>query len=87
VFKNSLFINAKSKEAPQVVDSNVQPITNQSDIYSGCYGKVSITFYGYNFGGAKGIAAWLGNIQKISDGEPFSGKINAKDEFKIEERR
>jgi len=87
VFKHSLFINAKSKEAPQIVDNNVQPITNQSDLYPGCYGKVSITLYGYNYNGAKGIAAWLGNIQKIKDGEPFSTKINATDEFKVEERR
>ncbi len=81
IYKNCYFINAKSKEAPQIVDCNVQPITNQTEIYSGCYGKISITFYGYNYSGAKGIGAWLGNIQKIRNGEPFGTRIVAKDEF------
>lgn len=81
VFKNSYYINAKSKDAPQVVDSRVQPITDQTEVYSGCYGRVSITLYSYNFGGAKGIAAWLGNIQKLKDGDRFSAKILARDDF------
>ena len=82
VYKNAYFINAKCKDAPQIVDGEVNPITNQSELYSGCYGNVSITFYGYNVGGSRGIAAWLCNIQKISDGEPIGRKILAKDEFK-----
>lgn len=86
-FRNCYYINAKSKDAPQIVDSEVKPITDQTEVYSGCYGKISITFYSYNFGGAKGIAAWLGNIQKLGDGEPFTGKICAQDEFQVEERR
>lgn len=81
IFKNCYYINAKSKDAPQIVDCNVQPITNQTELYSGCYGKVSITFYGYNYSGAKGIGAWLGNIQKIKNGEPLGNRIGAKDEF------
>lgn len=82
IFKNSYFINAKCKEPPQIVDSEVQPIINQSELYSGCYGNVSVTFYAYNVGGSRGIAAWLCNIQKISDGDPIGQRILAKDEFK-----
>lgn len=81
IFRNCYFMNAKSKEPPQIVDSNVKPITDQTEVYSGCYGKVSIVLYSYNIGGSRGISAWLGNIQKLKDGEPFSGRINAKDEF------
>ena len=86
-FRNCYYINAKSKDAPQIVDSRVQPITDQTEVYSGCYGKISLTLYSYNFGGAKGIAAWLGNIQKLRDGDRFTGKIGAQDEFRVEERR
>ncbi|MBE5927304.1 MAG: DUF2815 family protein [Lachnospiraceae bacterium] len=81
IFQNCYYLNAKSKDAPQVVDRNVHPITNQTEIYSGCYGNISITLYGYNFSGTKGIAAWLGNIQKIRDGEPFGRRIVATDDF------
>ena len=85
VFRNCYYINAKSKDAPQIVDSQVKPITNQADVYSGCSGKVSLTLYGYNTGGSKGIAAWLGNIQKLADGEKYARRINASDEFQTEE--
>jgi len=44
---------------------------DQNELYSGCYGRVSITFYAFNSNGNKGIAAGLGNIQKLEDGEAF----------------
>lgn len=81
VFKDSFYLNAKCKDAPQIVDQNVEPITNQSELYSGCYGNISLIFYGYNFGGNKGISVWLGNIQKTKDGPNLNGHITAVDEF------
>ena len=80
-YKNSYFINANSRQAPQVVDSKVKPILDQSEVYSGCFGNISVTFYGYNSNGNRGIAAGLGNIQKIRDGESLGGRANAADEF------
>ena len=77
----SMFLNANSKQAPQIVDRQVQPILDQSEVYSGCYGRVSITFYAYNSNGNKGVAAGLGNVQKLRDGEPLGSRANAKDEF------
>ncbi|WP_278600881.1 ssDNA-binding protein, partial [Clostridium tertium] len=70
-----------SRQAPQVVDSKVEPILDQSEVYSGCYGRISVTFYGYNSNGNRGIAAGLGNIQKIKDGEPLGGRVSAVNEF------
>ena len=75
------FLNANSRQAPQVVDRKVQPILDQSEVYSGCYGQISVTFYGFNTNGNRGIAAGLGNIQKLRDGEPLGGKANAAEEF------
>jgi len=68
-----------------VVDNKVQPILDQSEVYSGCYGRVSVTFYAYNSNGNKGIAAGLGNVQKLRDGEPLGSRANAKDEFEAVE--
>lgn len=79
------FFNANSRQAPQVVDAKVQPIIDQSEVYSGCYGKISVTFYGYNANGNRGIAAGLGNIQKLKDGESLGGRSNAADDFQTEE--
>ena len=65
-YAESYFINANSKQAPQVVDRNVQPILNQSELYSGCYINASVTFYAYNSNGNKGIAAGLGKYSESS---------------------
>ena len=43
-YANSYFFNANSKQAPQIVDKMVQPILDQNEVYSGCYGKISVTF-------------------------------------------
>lgn len=79
------FFNANSRQAPQVVDGKVQPILDQSEVYSGCYGKISVTFYGYNSNGNRGIAAGLGNIQKLKDGESLGGRTSAADDFQTED--
>ena len=79
------FFNANSRQAPQVVDARVQPILDQSEGYSGCYGKISVTFYGYNSNGNRGVAAGLGNIQKLRDGESLGGRSTAADDFQTEE--
>ena len=63
------------------MDNKVQAIIDQSEVYSGCYGRISVTFYGYNSNGNRGIAAGLGNIQKLKDGEPLGGRNSATDDF------
>lgn len=80
-YKNAYFVNCNSTTAPQIVDRRVQPILDREEVYSGCYARVSINFFAYNSSGNKGVAAGLGNIQKIADGEPLGGKTNAKEEF------
>ena len=80
-YADSYFFNANSRQAPQVVDKNVQPILDQSEVYSGCYGRISVNFYGFNNNGNRGIAAGLGNIQILRDGESLGGRTNAEDDF------
>ena len=80
-YKDSYFINANSKDKPQIVDKNVKPILDQSEVYSGCYGRASITFYAFNSNGNKGIACGLGNLQKLADGDALSGRTKAENEF------
>ena len=80
-YADSYFFNANSRQAPQVVDKNVQPILDQSEVYSGCYGRISVNFYGFNNNGNRGIAAGLGNIQKLRDGESLGGRSNADEDF------
>ncbi len=80
-YKDSYFVNANSTSAPQIVDRTVQPILDRSEVYSGCYARVSINFYAFNSNGNRGIACGLGNIQKLRDGEPLGGRTSAADDF------
>ena len=80
-YKGCWFINANSKTAPQVVDRQVRPILDRSEIYSGVYAKASINLYAFSVNGNKGVACGLGNIQKIRDGEPLGGHSNASADF------
>ena len=50
-------------------------------MYSGCYARVSINFYAFNANGNRGVAAGLGNIQFVRDGEPLGSQVSASDEF------
>ena len=80
-YKNAYFVNANSASAPGVVDADRQQIIDTSEVYSGVYGRASITFYAFNSSGNKGIACGLNNLQKIRDGEPLGGKASAESDF------
>ena len=80
-YANSYFVNANSTTPPQIVDQNVNPILNRSEVYSGVYARVSINFYAFNTNGNKGVACGLGNIQKVRDGQPLGNRSSASDDF------
>lgn len=65
--------SAKADYPPEIVDRQGNPIINQSEVYSGMYGRVNVTFYPYAFGGKKGIGCSLGPVQKLRDGEVLGG--------------
>lgn len=80
-YKDSYFINANSTTKPEVVDAALNPILDTSEIYSGIYGRASITFYAFNNNGNRGIACGLNHLQKIRDGEPLGSKASAETDF------
>lgn len=80
-YKNCYFLNASSKNKPGVVDANVQPVMDATEVYSGCYGRLTLNFYPFSASGNKGVAAGLGNVQKLADGESLGGFTRAEDDF------
>jgi len=80
-YANSYFINANATTAPGIVDVDRNPILTRSEVYSGVYGRASISFYVFNSNGNKGIACGLNNLQKVRDGEPLGGKASAESDF------
>lgn len=78
--KGCWVITVSSKQKPVIVDAFRNEVTDPAEVYSGCYGRAAINFYGYNQSGKKGISAGLLSIQKLSDGEPF-GTVGSADDF------
>lgn len=85
--KGCYVITVSSKQKPVVVDEFGNEISgpatickDPSAVYSGCYGRASINFYGYNSNGKKGISAGLLAIKKLHDGEPF-GTVGSASDF------
>lgn len=79
--KGHWVFTASTKQQPFVVDANVQPILQETEVYSGMYGRVSVNFFPYNSNGKKGIGCGLDGIQKLRDGEPLGGGISAAEAF------
>lgn len=67
---------------PVIVDLNRQPIIDPTTVYSGCYGRVNISFKAYNVNGSKGVGCYLRGVQKIEDGEPLTAHFDAEKAFK-----
>jgi len=80
-YADSFFINANCKTQPGVVDKKLNKIMDQDEVYSGCYGYASVTFYPFNTNGSKGVACGLNHIMKVKDGEPLGGRATAESDF------
>lgn len=72
-YENHFFMNASSKTPPIVVDEERQEVVNPREVYSGCYGRVSMNFFAYNQAGNKGVGVALNAVQKTKDGEALGG--------------
>ena len=83
-YHNAFFINANSATAPGIVDADRNPVLTRSEVYSGVYGRASITFYAFNAQGNRGIACGLNNLQLLRAGEPLGGKASAESDFASE---
>lgn len=80
-YAGMVFASATSKSQPGIVDQNLQRIISEEDYYSGCYSRATVTAYGYDKAGNRGVAFGLQNLQKLAEGERFSGRAAAEDDF------
>lgn len=64
--------SSKADQPPKIVDANLNPIVDPTEVYSGMYGRVAVNFAPYAAQGKKGIGCYLStNVQKTRDGEPL----------------
>jgi hypothetical protein len=84
------FLNATSRTKPDIAKPigkgadgkmKFQEITDSTEVYSGCYARVSLNFYPFDKKGNRGITAGLNHVVKVQDGEFLGGRSNLQDDF------
>lgn len=80
-YKDTIFVTASSKQRPGLVDRSRQAILSEEDFYAGCYARAELIAFAYDTAGNRGVSFSLQNIQKLKEGEKFSGRKAAEDVF------
>ena len=65
VFHDCYYINAASLTAPQILDHQLNPVTDTGTVGSGCLARVSLTFFYIFRPKVFRVGCVLGNIQKV----------------------
>lgn len=80
-YKGMVYISAKNERKPSLWDRKMNVLTDESQIYGGCFVKAVIRVYAYPKGprwGA-GIGLSLEAVQKHSDGDSFGSRIDPRE--------
>lgn len=86
-YENTIFVSASSKKKVQVVGNRKDEsgrfptLTNEDEFYAGCFGRATLIAFAYDQMGNRGVSFSLQSVQKTKDGEQFSGRRQAEDEF------
>lgn len=73
-YDGNLFINARNKAKPTVVDRGRKELTeSDGKPYAGCYVNVILEFWAQDNQYGKRVNASLGGVQFYADGDAFSG--------------
>lgn len=81
-YAGHMYVSVSNSRRPGIVDRNVIPILDPTEVYSGCYARVTLECFPYKHPqGGDGISFSLGNVQKLRDGERFDGSTSAEKDF------
>lgn len=80
-YAGHMFMTVANKTKPGIVDRRKNKIEDATEVYSGCYARVSMNAYPYAAAGNNGVSFGLNNVQKLRDGEPLAGGSSADADF------
>lgn len=80
-YEGMMYMSVSAKTQPGIVGRDKLPIMDSSEVYSGCYARVSLGAFAYNYKGKKGVSFGLNHVQKLRDGEMLGGRTRAEDDF------
>jgi hypothetical protein len=72
--------SAKAAYKPGLVNAQNQDIIQPNEFYAGCYARAIVTVFAYS-NQRLGVSFGLRAVQKVRDGEPMGGSVNAADVF------
>ena len=73
-FEGMLYVSARGKVRPTVVDQAKSPLTEQDGkLYAGCYVNGVVDIYAQDNQYGKRLNAQLGGVQFVRDGDAFGG--------------
>ena len=75
-----VLIRASSIQKPGVVDAKLNQIIDESEIYPGCWGRVSLRAFAYDNSGNRGVSFGLQNVQKVRDDDNIGGTGRSRPE-------
>lgn len=75
------YMALSSKTRPGVVDASLNAVIDPTQVYSGCYARVSMNAFPYSNSGNRGISFGLNNVQFLDDGPALGGRTRAEDDF------
>lgn len=88
-----LWADPKTKKPALVIPATIDPTYQLTDadkekirevFYPGALVRASVTAFGYDTEGSKGVSFGLNNIQKLGDGPRMDGRKAAEDEFEAD---
>lgn len=85
-YAGKIFVTASTTQRPGLVDKHGKEITKESGkFYAGCFAVATLVCSAFDKDGGKGVTFYLNNIKKTRDGEEFSSRTKAEDDFEFEE--
>jgi hypothetical protein len=91
--EGTVFCNVRSTQPPAVVYAHAGPDGKparmpveqiKDEVYAGAIVRASLSAFGYDKAGNRGIAFGLNNIQKLGEGDRIDGRAAAEDEFDVD---
>lgn len=74
-----MYMRLSTKFPPKVLNAQRQEILDPLEVYSGMYGRVSLTTFAYSGDGRRGVSAVLNNVLITRDGEPLVGRLTGNE--------
>ena len=84
-YEDKIVVRSTSLDKPGILiktDKGLEDLVNREEFYSGCYAIATFRAFAWeNDVKERGVSFGLQNLLKTRDGEPFSGKPSAEDDF------